>query len=261
MNSSMCFGSGALAEYAVIGSRPSATATSMRPSVASAVGAAVLVDLPVHERRVPVDDLHPVHADVAAAGLRVVRDHGRQRDERRRVARPAALDRQQRRGRRRRPCSTISWHAPVAHRLRARVGDDLSFCRPRTFSISPVGGCISRTSATFAPTSSSELDAEREAHPPLGAELVDQERMLGALRVLEQERRPAGLDGAVDDLGDLEVGIDLGGDAHELALALEQRDPVAEILRGTPPSVRTQDRQPVWSVTALYSRARYLAVA
>ena len=30
----MCFGSGALAEYAVIGSSPSATATSMRPSVA-----------------------------------------------------------------------------------------------------------------------------------------------------------------------------------------------------------------------------------
>ena len=33
------------------------------------VGAAVLVDLPVHERRAPVDLLHPVHADVADAGL------------------------------------------------------------------------------------------------------------------------------------------------------------------------------------------------
>ena len=58
------------------------------------VGAAVLVDLPVHEGRAPVDDLHPVHADVAAAGLRVVRDDGRERDERRRVAGPAALDRE-----------------------------------------------------------------------------------------------------------------------------------------------------------------------
>ena len=57
--------------------------------------------------------------------------------------------------------------------------------------------------------------------------------MLGALRLLEQERRPAGLDGAIDDLGDLEVGIDLGGDADELALALEQRDPVAKVLHAT----------------------------
>ena len=47
--------------------------------------------------------------------------------------------------------------------------------------------------------------------------------------MLEQQRRPAGLDRAVDDLGDLEVGIDLGGDADELALALEQRDPRAEV--------------------------------
>ena len=53
--------------------------------------------------------------------------------------------------------------------------------------------------------------------------------MLRALRALEEQRRPAGLDGAVDDLGDLEVGIDLGGDADELALALEQCDPVAEV--------------------------------
>jgi hypothetical protein len=47
--------------------------------------------------------------------------------------------------------------------------------------------------------------------------------------VLEQQRRPAGLDDAVDDLGDLEVRVDLGRDANELALALEERDPVAEV--------------------------------
>src|SRR4029079_7339016 len=56
------------------------------------------------------------------------------------------------------------------------------------------------------------LDPEREAHPPLGAELVDQQRVLRALRVLEQQRGAAGLDGAVDDLGDLEVRVDLGRD-------------------------------------------------
>src|SRR5439155_9076167 len=72
------------------------------------------------------------------------------------------------------------------------------------------------------------LDPEREAHPPLGAELVDQERM-SRLRILEQERRPAGLDDAIGDLGDLEVRIDLGRDANEFALPLQEPDPVAEI--------------------------------
>ena len=53
--------------------------------------------------------------------------------------------------------------------------------------------------------------------------------MLAALRALEEERRPAGLDGAVDDLRHLEVRVDLGGDADELALALEERDPLAQV--------------------------------
>ena len=53
--------------------------------------------------------------------------------------------------------------------------------------------------------------------------------MLAALRALEEERRAAGLDGAVDDLGHLEVRVDLGGDADELALALEERDPLAQV--------------------------------
>ena len=58
------------------------------------VGAPVLVHLPVHEGRALVDDLHAIHADVADARLRVLRDHGGEGDERRRIARPAALDRE-----------------------------------------------------------------------------------------------------------------------------------------------------------------------
>jgi hypothetical protein len=53
--------------------------------------------------------------------------------------------------------------------------------------------------------------------------------MLGALGVLEEERRPARLDRAVSDLRDLEVRVDLGRDAYELTLAVEERDPVAEV--------------------------------
>jgi hypothetical protein len=51
---------------------------------------------------------------------------------------------------------------------------------------------------------------------------------LRALGVGEEKRGAAGLHGAVGDLGDLEVRVDLRVDPDELVLALEQRDPVAE---------------------------------
>src|SRR5262249_27145186 len=73
--------------------------------------------------------------------------------------------------------------------------------------------------------------ANAPPHPPVGAELVDEQRMLGAVDVLEQQRWPAGLDRAVVDLRDLEVRIDLRVDANELTLALEARDPLAQVTR------------------------------
>jgi hypothetical protein len=48
--------------------------------------------------------------------------------------------------------------------------------------------------------------------------------------VREQERGAPGLHGAVDDLRDLEVRVDLGFDAHEFPLALEEGDPVPEVV-------------------------------
>jgi len=53
--------------------------------------------------------------------------------------------------------------------------------------------------------------------------------MLSALRALEEKRRAARLDGSVDDLRHLEVRVDLCGDPNELALALEERDPLAQV--------------------------------
>src|SRR5262249_62402520 len=63
------------------------------------------------------------------------------------------------------------------------------------------------------------LDAEGEAHAPLRAELVDEKRMAASFRTLEEQGRPPGLDRALDDLGHLEIRVDLGGDAYEPALA------------------------------------------
>ncbi len=127
------------------------------------------------------------------------------------------------------PVRTTSWHGPERTVFGRESAISLSFIRPATFSRRPSGGCISSTSCELLPDVVQALDAEREAHPPLGAELVDQQRALRALGALEEERRAARLDGAVDDLGDLEVRVDLDADANELALALEQRDPVAEV--------------------------------
>ena len=106
---------------------------------------------------------------------------------------------------------------------------DFSFCRPAHLVDEPLGRLHLEHVAELVGRVVEPFDAEREAHAPLGPELVDEEPMARALRVLEEQRRPAGLDRAVDDLRHLEVGVDLCGDADELALALEERNPVAEI--------------------------------
>ena len=195
------------------------------------VGAPVLVDLPVHVGGARVDLLHPVHADVAAARVRVLRDHGRQRDERSRVAGPAALDRQQV------EVDLVAGQddllaGAARDGLRQRVGDRLQLLQAAHL----VDEALRRLHLEHVLEPRRDvvepLDAEREAHPPLGAELVDQQRQPRALRALEQQRGAARLHGPVDDLGDLEVGVDLGRDANELTLVLEQANPLAQVGRG-----------------------------
>ena len=180
----------------------------------------VLVHLPVHERRAAVDDLHPVHADVARARVRVLRDDGRQRDERRRDRRASSAGSGVARGRRRRPRRRPPGTAPSRPVFGRESATDFSFRSPLTFSRSPCGRLHVEDVAELRGRVVELLDAEREAHAPLGAELVDEERVLRALRVLEEERRPARLDDAIGDLGDLEVGIGLDRDTPKLALAL-----------------------------------------
>ena len=113
--------------------------------------------------------------------------------------------------------------------LRHRVGDRLELPERAHLVDEPLRRLQLEDLAELVGEVVELLDAEGQAHALLGAELVDQERVLRALRVLEQQRRPAGLDDAVDDLGDLEVGVDLGRDADELALLLEEGDPFAQV--------------------------------
>ena len=76
------------------------------------------------------------------------------------------------------------------------------------------------------------VDAERLGHPGLRAEHVHRQRQLGALDVLEQQRRAAGAHDPVDDLGDLEVRVDLRLDAHELAVLLEPVEELRQVCVG-----------------------------
>jgi hypothetical protein len=56
-----------------------------------------------------------------------------------------------------------------------------------------------------------------------------QQRDVVPAGVLEQQRRAAGAQGAVGDLGDLEVRVDLGADAPEFTALLEPGDEFAEV--------------------------------
>ena len=127
--------------------------------------------------------------------------------------------------------STTSWHGAARDGLRQRVGDRLQLLQAAHLVDEPLRRLHLEHVLELRRDVVEPLDAEREAHAPLGAELVDQERVLRALRVLEEQRGAAGLHRPVDDLRDLEVRVDLGGDANELALALEQANPVAQVGR------------------------------
>ena len=189
------------------------------------VGPAVLVHLPVHVRGARVDLLHPIHADVADARARVLREDRGEGDEGRRVAGPAVLD-----GQRVEVGLEHDLLADAARdRLRERVGEALQLPEALHLLHEPLRRLHLDDRLELARDRVEAGLAEGEAHAPLRAELVDEKRVRGALDVQEEERRPAPLDDAVGDLRDLEVRVDLGLDLDELPLPLEQVDPGAQI--------------------------------
>ncbi len=96
---------------------------------------------------------------------------------------------------------------------------------------SPFGGdSSSKTSATRSRTSSSDATPSARHMRRSVPNWLISSGSVRAADVAEQQRRAAGLHGAVGDLGDLEVRVDLGGDLGQLALAPEQFDPVAQVV-------------------------------
>jgi hypothetical protein len=220
----MCLGSGVRSDRV----EPEGDGDLHPPAGGAEVGASVLVQLPVHRGRARPEHLHAVHPDVAAPVARVARDHRGERDERRSVTGPARLHGQQPEVDLVAPEDDLL-AGPAAHGARRRIRDRLQLPEAaellaetlRRLHLEHVGERRRRVVQA--------LDAEREAHAPLGAELIDEQPVTASLRVLEQQRGAVLANRAGDDLGDLEVRVDLGRDPDELAFAVEQGDPLAQI--------------------------------
>ena len=225
MSSSMCSGSGALAEYAVTGSRPSATATGIEPSAASqSARPSLWICQCMKVERESIFCIRymptlrtPVRGSLVITAGSVMNGAGSPGQQ-------CWIGSASRSG-----SSTSSWQAPRETDFGIGVGEALELAQALDLLHEPLRRLHLEHVLELARHGVEVLLPEREAHAPLRPELVDEERPLGALDVPEEERRPAGLDDAVDDLGDLEVRVDLGLDLDQLALPLEQVDPGAKI--------------------------------
>ncbi len=187
------------------------------------VGAAALHRLPVHAGGTGIVDLEPVEPVVPLGGTRVLRQGGPEGDERPAVPGPAGDGREQVEPRlghdllhRRQPggggphVSGTGQKLPVLPEL-LRGGRGQSLDRGHQFLPDLL-----------------RVPSQRDLDPLHRAEGVHEQRKTGALDVLEEQRRPVLPDDALHQLGDLEVGVDRGGDADQLALALEGGDEVLQ---------------------------------
>ena len=145
--------------------------------------------LPVHSGRTFVEDLHPVHAEIAFPGSRIARGDAGESDEPSRILGPALQNRE------------IEQREIVAlddfftgtggHRAREKLagfgqqGKHLELVEEalRRFHIHEHAD---------APRDFVEgIDAQRQLHAGIGAELIDQDLRSGvALQILKEKRRP-----------------------------------------------------------------------
>ena len=109
------------------------------------------------------------------------------------------------------PVRTISWQARLRDLLRHRVGDRLELAERAHLVDEPLRRLQLEHSLELRARRRRGRSTPNARHIRRSVpNWLISSGMLGALDVLEQERRPAALDDAVDDLGDLEVGVDLG---------------------------------------------------
>ena len=204
----------------------------MRERVIAEVERAAARVEPAHDHLVARDHLLPVDAEVLPRLVRAARDGESPGDERRDVARPAGLHRKAR------EVDVGAFPHDVLARCRAsllrRHVHHLQEERPRV--LPRVLEALRRLRLLEEREQLADLAQRRDrilAHAHRDAfrraEEIAEHRNPMALRPLEQQRRPAGLQDAVADLGHLEPRVDLDRDALQLAALLELREEVAEV--------------------------------
>ena len=217
----------------VAGSAPIATATSMRlcrpggaqrgdnaprPACASASACRWCA------RRTPACDT----AAVALAGVGILREHHRQRDEPAAILRPAL---QHRNSRAKSPsCRITSLHGPLGNDLREERADLGQLRQHLQLADEALGHAHFEKLGDAAGHLVDRVHFERDLHPPHAGEGVDQHRDVRALRLFEQQRRAAGLHAAVGEFGDLQLGIHFERDALQLAVLFQGADELAQVV-------------------------------
>ena len=188
------------------------------------VEAAALADLPVHARLRRAVHVHPVHPEVVAVPVRMLRVDERQRHERPAVLGPELQRRQlvEADVRGHHLGDGPARHPPQADaRRRGRQVPRLPQLRGRRRHV--------LHEPHEALDEGQRAVAECLRRPRRRAEQVRDQRKRRALDAREQERGPARRDHAAVDLGDFETGIDRGIDDHQVAVALEPTQEAAKV--------------------------------
>jgi hypothetical protein len=193
--------------------------------VALQVEAAALADLHVQSAGRVVEALDAVHAEIGAEPFGMLGPDQRERDEGAAVLGPGAQQRQARKTRRRiddlRDRRAALGLAPDLGQRHQRVALLPELARARRHQL--VRKARDALDQLLGATTEGQLDAPRRAKQ------IGHDGPVGALDVLEEQRRTAGCDHAAVDFGSLEVRVDRRLDLDQLALTAIEIEEGAEV--------------------------------
>ena len=224
----------------------------LRQAVVAEIERAATLRQPAHDDLVARDHLLAIDAQVLTRLVRAARHRQAPGDERARIARPAGLDRQAAEiDLRALPDDLLAGRAGAL--LRRHVQHLLEHRQLVPGILQPAGRIgflqVGQQLAHFAQRFD-RLLAHPHRHAPGRTEQIAQNRNAVPLGLLEQQRRAAGLEHPIADLGHLQPRGDLDRDALELALLFELREEIAQIViahaadseHGARPAVHRHDR-------------------
>ena len=189
---------------------------------------AILVPLPVHPRRPSVEHLHAIGADVAHAGLRILCEHERKRDEGTAVFGPAGQDRQV-------VERAVTLHDLLARRVLHRLGHEIAEPPDHGQHLQrihdPFGHVGCHQAVDLCGEIVKRLHAEREAHALHRSVDVRRDGHVEAGWLFKEERGTAArrLARTVDHGRDLEVRADGLGHARQQLAAFEISEKVVQV--------------------------------